>query len=91
MFTEAGDSASIKIDLLGHYLLSFVESSDTDAERLPISYDTNAVFGQYTYLFLPNDLKDNSIDKMISTYESENTRIYYCFATVKMVNLKAGE
>jgi len=91
MSTEPGDSASVKIELSGHYLLSFIESPDTDAELLPIIYDTTAVFGQDTSLFQPNGLKASSIDEMISKHQSGDARTSSGFAAVKTVTLKAGE
>jgi len=91
MSTEPGDSADVKIELAGHYLLSFLESSDSDAELLPIVYDTSAVFGQDTTLLSPDGLKRKSVEDILSTPQHGDARTSSGFAAVESITLHPGQ
>jgi hypothetical protein len=91
MSTEPGDTASVKIELAGHYLLSFLEKSNGDATLLPIVYDSIAVFGRDTTLFEPDGLKVNSVKEILSKPQYGQARTSSAFAAVEKHTLKPGE
>ena len=91
MSTETDDSASVKVELSGHYLLSFIESSDVDSELLPIIYDTSAVFGRDTTLTNPDGLKRNSIKQLVKNPQYGQARTSSGFAALEEITLKPGE
>lgn len=91
MSTETADSASVKIELAGHYLLSFLESDDVDAELLPILYDSNAVFGRDTSLTEPIGLKDKTVSELVSQPQYGQARTSSGFAALQDITLQPGE
>jgi len=91
MSTEPGDSASVKIELAGHYLLSFLETSNKDAELLPIVYDSEVVFGRDTSLFTPDGFKAKSLKDILSNPQFGDARTSSGFAAVEEITLQPGE
>ena len=91
MSTETADSASVKIELSGHYLLSFIESSDADAELLPIVYDTNSVFGRDTSLTNPDGFKDKSVKDLVNSKQYGQARTSSGFAAIESITIQPGE
>ncbi len=91
MSTEPSDSASVKIELAGHYLLSFLESSKSKASLLPIVYDTNAVFGSDTSLLEPDGLKASSVGEMLSKPQFGQARTSSGFAAIEKITIAPGE
>lgn len=91
MSTETGDTASVKIELEGHYLLSFLESSKKTAELLPVVYDTNAVFGSDTSLLEPDGLKVRSVKEILSRPQFGQARTSSGFAALESITLQPGE
>ena len=91
MSTETGDTASVKIELAGHYLLSFLEKSGSDATLLPIVYDSHAVFGRDTTLLEPDGLKVNSVKKILALPQYGQARTSSGFAAVEELTLQPGE
>jgi hypothetical protein len=91
MSTVPGDSASVQIELAGHYLMAFLEKSDSDADLLPIVYDTMAVFGRDTSLLEPNGLKASSVKEILSRPQYGEARTSSGFAAVESITLAPGE
>lgn len=91
MSTEPGDSADVKIELAGHYLLSFLESAKSDAELLPIIYDTSSVFGHDTTLLNPDGLKKKSIKDILTRPQHGDARTSSGFAAVESITLEPGQ
>jgi len=91
MSTEPGDAASVKIELAGHYVLSFLEESDSNSTLLPIVYDSNAVFGRDTTLLEPDGLKSSSVSDILSRPQYGQARTSSAFATVEEITLQPGE
>jgi hypothetical protein len=91
MSTEPGDTASVKIELAGHYVLSFLEKSDSNSTLLPIIYDSNAVFGRDTTLLEPDGLKTNSVSDLLSRPQFGQARTSSAFAAVEEITLQPGE
>jgi hypothetical protein len=61
--TEPTDSASVTIQVAGHYCLSFIEGDQSTL--LPIIYDTSKVFGEDTMLLRPIELQRRSIEEIV--------------------------
>ena len=91
MSTEPGDSASVKIELAGHYLLSFIESNDVDSTLLPIVYDTNAIFGRDTSLTHPDGFLTKSVKELVSNPQYGQARTSSGFAALETAILQPGE
>jgi len=91
MSTVPGDSAAVKIELAGHYLLSFLDSSDSDAELLPIIYDTQTIFGRDTALSQPEGFKINSLKEILANPQHGDARTSSGFAAVDEITLQPGE
>jgi len=91
MSTEPGDTASVKIELAGHYLLSFLDSPDHDAELLPIVYDSEVVFGRDTSLFQADGFKAKSMKDILSNPQYGDARTSSGFAALDEITLQPGE
>ena len=65
MSTEPGDSAKVTIEEKGNYCLSFIESSDGEAELLPIVFDKDKVFGKSTSMENPRGLQASSVGEIL--------------------------
>lgn len=91
MSTEPGDSASVKIELAGHYVLSFLEKSGGDSTLLPIVYDSHAVFGRDTSLLEPDGLKVNDVKDILAKPQYGQARTSSAFAAVQQITLQPGE
>lgn len=89
MSTEPGDTASVTIELAGHYLLSFIESEESSL--LPIVYDSESVFGRDTSLLEPNGLKMSDIADILSKPQYGQARTSSAFAAVEKLTLAPGE
>jgi hypothetical protein len=89
MSTEPGDTASVTIELAGHYLLSFLESEESSL--LPIVFDSESVFGRDTSLLEPNGLKLNDIADILSKPQYGQARTSSAFAAVEKLTLAPGE
>lgn len=92
MSTEPSDSASVKIEQEGHYVLSFIESSgDTNEVLLPIIYDSTKVFGQHTTLNKAESLTTKTVKDILATPQYGDAKTSSAFAAVEEVTLKPGE
>jgi len=91
MSTEPGDSASVKIETAGHYLLSFLESHGKDGELLPIVYDSEAVFGRDTGLLNPDGFNAKSLTDILSNPQYGDARTSSGFAAVDDITIQPGE
>lgn len=91
MSTESSDTASVKIEEAGHYLLSMIEDETDDAELLPIVYDTNAVFGQDSSLTKPLGFHTKKIDDLVENTQYGQARTSSGFAAVDEKTLQPGE
>jgi hypothetical protein len=89
--TEPTDTADVKIEVSGHYCLSFIETADKTAELLPIVFDTQKVFGMDTALFTPAGLRSSSIEKILENPQYGWAKTSSAFAAVSQVTLKPGE
>lgn len=89
MSTEPGDSASVTIELAGHYLLSFIESDDSTL--LPIVYDSESIFGRDTSLLEPNGLKERDVVDILSKPQYGQARTSSAFAAVEKITIAPGE
>jgi hypothetical protein len=89
--TEPGDSAKVTIEEKGNYCLSFIESSDEDAELLPIIYDKDKVFGKSTTLINPHGLQASSVGEILDGPQYGDAKTSSSFAAVRSVTLKPGE
>jgi len=91
MSTEPGDSAKVTIEKKGNYVLSFVETSNGDAELLPIVYDKDKVFGKSTSLQNPRGLQASSVGEILDGPQYGDAKTSSSFAAVRSVTLKPGE
>lgn len=91
MSTEATDSASVKIELAGHYCLSFVEKANADSTLLPIVYDTQAIFGRDTTLLEPDGLKARTVAEILSRPQYGQARTSSGFGALEAMTLAPGE
>jgi len=91
MSTDVGDSAKVTIEEKGNYCLSFIESSDVDAELLPIIYDKDKVFGKSTTLINPHGLQASSVGEILDGPQHGDAKTSSSFAAVRSITLKAGE
>uniref|UniRef100_A0A7S2VZP1 Uncharacterized protein n=1 Tax=Eucampia antarctica TaxID=49252 RepID=A0A7S2VZP1_9STRA len=91
MSTEPSDSASVKIEEAGHYLLAMIEDANDDAKLLPIIYDTNAVFGQDSSLTHPLGFHTKSVEDLVDTTQYGQARTSSGFAGVEEKTLQPGE
>ena len=91
MSTETGDTAKVTIELAGHYLLSFIDSNDSDGQLLPIIYDTEAVFGRDTGLLEPDGFKVKSVKDMVNSPQYGDARTSSGFAALEEITLQPGE
>ena len=89
--TEPTDTADVKIEVAGHYCLSFVETTDSTAELLPIVFDTQKVFGMDTALFTPAGLRSSSIEKILENPQYGWAKTSSAFAAISQMTLKPGE
>lgn len=90
MSTEPGDSASVKIELAGHYCLAFIETMDKAAELLPIVYDTTKVFGESTSLQNPAGLAASSVGEILANPQYGDAKTSSAFAAIDGMVLKPG-
>lgn len=93
MSTEPSDSASVKIEQEGHYVLSFIERSGdgSDQTLLPIIYDSERVFGQLTTLNRAESLTTRSVKEILEAPQYGDAKTSSAFAAVDEVTLKPGE
>jgi len=91
MSTEPGDSAKVTIEEKGNFCLSFVESSDGDAELLPIVFDRDKVFGKITSLENPYGFQSSSVGEILDGPQYGYSKTSSSFAAVRSVTLKPGE
>jgi len=89
--TEPGDSASVKIEQAGHYILAFIESENEKAELLPIVFDTNKIFGKSTSLGSPRGLRSSSVQDILDGDQYGDAKTSSAFAAVSQAKLKPGE
>jgi len=88
--TEPSDEAKVKIELEGHYLLSFIETND-QAELLPIVFDSTKVFGKSTSLQAPRGLQASSVQKILDSTQYGDAKTSSAFAAISKITLKPGE
>lgn len=91
MSTEPGDGAKVTIEEKGNYCLSFIESSDTKADLLPIVFDKDKVFGKATSMDLPLGLQAASVGDLLDGKQYGDAKTSSAFAAVRSVTLKPGE
>jgi len=91
MSTEISDGARVKIEQEGHYLLSFIESDEEQAELLPIVFDTQKVFGKSTSLVSPRGLKASSVQEILDNPQYGDARTSCAFAAVSQITIQPGE
>ena len=89
--TEPSDSAQVKIEQAGHYILAFIESADEKAELLPIVYDTNKVFGKSTSLESARGLHASSVKEILENPQYGDAKTSSAFAAVNQITLKPGQ
>ena len=89
--TEPSDRASVKIEEAGHYCLSFIESSNTKAELLPIVFDSSKIFGRDTSLELPAGLSSSSIEEILENPQFGWAKTSSAFAAATKLTIKPGE
>ena len=91
MSTEPTDTAKVKIEEHGHYILSFIESEEETPELLPIIYDINKVFGKSTSLQSPMGWQASSVETILSNPQYGDAKTSSAFAAVNKIVLKPGE
>lgn len=89
--TEPSDSASVKIEHVGHYCISFVEKPDVKADLLPIVYDTSKVFGIDTTLLNPYGFRESSVKEILAKDQYGWAKTSSAFAAASQITLKPGE
>ena len=89
--TEPSDSAQVKIEKAGHYILSFIESEDETAELLPIVFDTTKVFGRSTSLESARGLHASSVKEILENPQYGDAKTSSAFAAVSQVTIKPGQ
>lgn len=91
MSTEPGDTAKVTVEEKGNFILSFVESSDSTAELLPIVFDKDKVFGQDTSLEIPQGMYTSSVGKILDGNQYGYAKTSSSFAAVRSITLKPGK
>lgn len=91
MSTETGDTAKVIIEHAGHYMLSFIDSNNSDGKLLPIVYDTEAVFGKDTSLLEPDGFKIKSVSDIVNSPQYGDARTSSGFAAIEEITLQPGE
>lgn len=89
--TETSDSAQVKIEEAGHYCISFIEDEETQAELLPIVFDTSKIFGKDTSLDQPRAYMSTSVDEILANPQYGFAKTSSAFAAISGVTLKPGE
>jgi hypothetical protein len=87
--TEVSDSASVTVQVAGHWCLSVVESDEP--YLLPIVYDPSKVFGHDTALIRPVYLYDKPIGDIIREPQYGFAKTASAFAAADTVTLAPGE
>ena len=90
MSTEPTDAAKVKIELSGHYCLSFIESKNETATLLPIVFDTDKVFGKSTSLQYPAGLQGSSVADILDNPQYGDAKTSSAFAAVRKIVVKPG-
>uniref|UniRef100_A0A7S4M4S5 Uncharacterized protein n=1 Tax=Odontella aurita TaxID=265563 RepID=A0A7S4M4S5_9STRA len=91
MSTEPSDTASVKIEKAGHYVISFIEDDEKPQQLLPIIYDTNAVFGQDSSLLEAKVLQTKSVSDVVEGTQYGDAKTSSAFAAIEDVVLAPGE
>lgn len=89
--TQPSDTAQVKVQVEGHYCISFVEEEAGPSTLLPIIYDTDKVFGQDTSLEKPEGFKHRSVKDLLNMKQSGAAKTSSAFAAVESRKLKPGE
>ena len=89
--TEPSDSASVKIELSGHYCLAFAESDSDNAELLPVIYDSTKVFGKDTSLQSPAALDSSTVTEILDNPQYGWAMTSSAFPALQQITLKPGE
>jgi len=91
MSTESSDSASVVIELGGHYCLSFIETEVEVAELLPVIFDTAKVFGATTSLENPSGFDANTITDILTNPQYGFATTSSAFGAINQITIQPGE
>lgn len=91
MSTEPSDGAKVTIEEKGNFCLSFIETSDTQAELLPIVFDKDKVFGKATSMENPLGLYASSVGDIVDGKQYGDAKTSSSFAAARSITLKPGE
>ncbi|GMH82015.1 hypothetical protein TrVE_jg188 [Triparma verrucosa] len=89
--TQPSDTAQVKVQVEGHYCLSFVEEAEGPSTLLPIVYDTDKIFGSDTSLMKPKGLEGKSVEDILNMKQSGAAKTSSAFAAVSKRTLKPGQ
>mmetsp|Transcript_52127 Transcript_52127/g.156464 ORF Transcript_52127/g.156464 Transcript_52127/m.156464 type:complete len:1307 (-) Transcript_52127:86-4006(-) len=88
MSTESGDTAAVKVQQDGHYVLSFIE--EENSWLLPIVFDTNKVFGEDTMMLRPVGLQTSSVADILNGPQYGFAKTSSAFAAVDNIVVPPG-
>jgi hypothetical protein len=91
MSTEPSDNAKVQIEKHGHYCLSFVENDESQAELLPIVFDSDKIFGRDTSLEKPQGWMSSSVGTILDNPQYGDAKTSSAFAAIRKVKLAPGE
>lgn len=92
MSTEPSDTASVQIELGGHYCLSFiVPEGDETASLLPIAFDPDKIFGQDTTFTDAAGLQTSSVSEIINNPQYGDAKTSSAMSALEEVTLAPGE
>jgi hypothetical protein len=89
--TEPSDSASVHIELAGHYCLSFIENADEQADLLPVVFDSSKIFGKDTSLTSAAGLHASSVEEILDNPQYGFAKTSSAFAALEEFTLKPGQ
>jgi hypothetical protein len=84
--TVPGDTASVTVQVSGHYCFAFAAKGSL----LDIVYDTSKVFGQNTGYDVPSHFNEHDVESIVAGKQSGAAKTSSCFSVSKVV-LKPGE
>jgi len=89
--TQPSDTASVKVQVEGHYCLSMIDGGKGPSTLLPIIFDTDKVFGQDTTFAKPHGFKGKAVKELVEGKQSGAAKTSSAFAAVPLTKLKPGE
>ena len=89
--TQPSDTASVKVQVEGHYCIAMIDRGEEPSPLLPVIFDTDKVFGQDTSFAKPQGFFGKSVGDLLSSKQSGAAKTSSAFAALKLTKLKPGE